>query len=248
MPRIIKAGQVIRIEDDAPARAGASRWSGGAPETAEARMADVQAAYDELITAAQDEVSLMLQDAREEAARIYGETERGVDKLREAARREGFAQGLEEAAREAAGLLERGQRDIDSLLGEAGRERDRMLRELEPKILTLAIEVAEKILGYELDNHERAYMSMLQTALANVKSENHVTLRVNPSEYVRFFKSRKVTMHTAAGSIEADVINDPTVGYGGCLIETESGAIDAGASAQLDQVARNFGIERPEGA
>jgi flagellar assembly protein FliH len=203
----------------------------------------VQAAYDELIAAAQEEVTMLLEDARREASALVAEAERAAVSLRASAQEDGFQKGLTAARDEVAGLLARAQADADDLIGRAEAARAASLEQMEPRILTLALEVAKKVLGYELDHNESAFLSMLRTALAGVKAETHVTLRVNPSEYVRFFKAREVTMHTPTGSLTASVVNDPTVGYGGCLIETEGGAIDAGAAAQVAQIGRNFGIE-----
>ncbi len=204
---------------------------------------ELQQAYEELILAAQEEVALMLQDARAGAQEILRQAEQETTDLRRAAQEEAYEQGMEQARAEVVDLFARGQAEIDRTLEEAVRQRDAMAENMEPGLFKIAMEIAEKILGYELDHNDSAYLSMLKTALNSVKSETHVTLRVNPSEYVRFFKSRQVTMHTQNGSITADVINDPTVGYGGCLIETESGAIDAGAKAQLRQIQTNLGIE-----
>ncbi len=204
---------------------------------------ELQQAYDELIMAAQEEVALILEDARAEAQGILQQAEQAATDAHRRIHEEAYAQGMRQARQEVEDLFARAQDEIDRTLGEAQAQRDNMLNSLEPQFFKMALEVAEKILGYELDHNDNAFLSMLKSALGSVKSETHVTLRVNPSEYVRFFKSREVTMHTKNGSITAQVINDPTVGYGGCLIETESGAIDAGAQAQLRQIQQNLGFD-----
>ncbi|MDR0381184.1 MAG: hypothetical protein LBH86_04235 [Oscillospiraceae bacterium] len=239
MYRVIKAAQVFLAP---PPAAVAAEHSDASPESGAAET-DVQTAYDELIAAAQEEVTLLLQDARREAAALVAEAERAAASLRASAQEDGFKKGLEAARDEVFALLNRAQTDADDIVKQAEAERAASLEQMETRILKLSLEVAKKILGYELDHNESAFLSMLRTALAGVKAETHVTLRVNPSEYVRFFKAREVTMHTPTGSLTADVVNDPTVGYGGCLIETESGAIDAGAAAQVAQIGRNFGLE-----
>ncbi|MDR1157879.1 MAG: hypothetical protein LBK75_06170 [Oscillospiraceae bacterium] len=238
MYRVIKAAQVSLT----PLSSFFAETADAPPESG-APAADVQTAYDELIAAAQEEVTLLLQDARREASALVIEAEHAASTLRASAQEDGFKKGLEAAQDEVSGLLARAQADADDLLKQAEAERTASLERMEPRLLALSLDVAKKVLGYELDHNESAFLSMLRTALAGVKAETHVTLRVNPSEYVRFFKAREVTMHTPTGSLTANVVNDPTVGYGGCLIETESGAIDAGAAAQVEQIGRNFGLE-----
>jgi len=212
-------------------------------EMAEAALKSAERSRDELLALTSSQAADMLREAREEARNIGRQAEEEADALREQVRREAYKEGLEKAAREVEALMARAQAEIDRTLEEARRQHSAMMDNLEPRIFKLALEVAEKILGYELDHNDNAFLSMLKQALGSVKSDDHVKLRVNPSEYVRFFKSREVTLHTQNGSLKAEVINDPTVGFGGCLIETESGAIDAGVDAQLDQIGRNLGLE-----
>ncbi len=213
------------------------------PETQTSREADIRQAYEELINTAQEEVSLMLQEARAEATEIYKQAEEDIRRMRQSVHDEAYQLGLKKAEEEVTALLEQAQKEVDTLLAQAKEERDKMLDAVETQILRLAIDTADKILGLELEQNNAAFVSMLKQALSSVKAENQVVLRVNPSEYVRFFKAREVTLHTQNGSISATVINDPTVGYGGCLIETESGTVDAGAKAQLSQIAQNFGLD-----
>ncbi len=246
MPRVIKATYARLLEEpEAPARPAPAEAALPIEDTAPRPdpQAEWQAAYDELIAAAQEEVTFLLEDARNEAAAIRQKAKREVSELRRRSEEEGFEKGLSRAQNEILELLESAQKEADAVLTEANMERDRVARDMEPQLFRLALDIAEKILGYELESNDGAFLSMLRQALASVKSETKATLRVNPSEYVRFFKSREVNIHTPGGTIAASVVNDPTVGYGGCLIETESGVVDAGVTAQLSQIAHNFGMD-----
>ena len=246
MHRVIKASRVLMREtpvskSSAPA-AGEARWGKDAEDKAKRELDGVRKAADEMLALAREEASHLIRQAREEAAEIT----RSADKAKEKARWDAYKQGLEMAEQEIGDLFERAQEDVDRTLEQAKKQFDALMDDLEPRVFKLSLEIAEKILGYELDNNDSAFLSMLRTALGSVKNENTVTLRVNSSEYIRFFKSREVTMHTASGSLKANVVNDPNVGYGGCLIETDSGAIDAGVGAQLAQIGKNLGLEMEE--
>lgn len=198
--------------------------------------AEFNAAYEELIAAAQDEVGLMLGDARNEALTLIQTAETQANDIREIARTEGYREGLERAAGETAEILSNGQKQADEITARANAEHKRLIDGLEPQVYKLAFEVAEKILGLELDRSDEAFMSILNNAMESVKAEQAVTLRVNSSEYDRFFNARSITLNTSRGGIEAKVNIDPVVQPGGLIIETESGAIDAGAHAQLEQI------------
>ncbi len=205
---------------------------------------DIQAAYDELIAAAQDEVSAMLRDARDEAQIILKDAERQADDVRQNGYEEGYRLGLQQAQTDTEEILARAERDAADLMTQAQTEKENMLREMEPKLLRLSLDVAEKILHRELEEDDSAYMSILSNALGAVKAESKVTLRVNPSDYVRYFNSREnAKIRTANGNVTAQVMIDSSVGSGGCLIETDSGAIDSSPSAQISQIANSLGVD-----
>ncbi len=205
---------------------------------------EYETAYGELLLAAQDEAAMILADARKEAGKTLAEARRQVESLRQEAYDEGFEQGLDAAKKTTEDILRKADEDAQELLESARGERDAMLDEMEPKILHLALEVAEKIMRYELDHNDGAYMTILTAALGAIKAESNVILRVNPAEYVRYFNSRdSAKIRTANGNLTAQVMIDSSVETGGCLIETDSGVIDCGLSAQIAQIENGLGLE-----
>ena len=173
---------------------------------------------------------------------VHAQAEEYRRQVREEAVRQGMKEGLEKAAQDVAGILGRAEEECGELLERACGEREAILAEVEPEIFSLSIKIASKILNCELDRNESAYMDMVKKALASVKFDSNVTLRVNPGEYVRFFKAREVTLHTPAGVVHASVLSDPMVEFNGCRIETDMGNVGAGASDQLLQIAKGFGV------
>ncbi|MDR0324836.1 MAG: hypothetical protein LBI19_01905 [Oscillospiraceae bacterium] len=238
-----KPDEVIQIPDDRHDR----------EREREEREAIIQAAYDEVIEAAQREVALLLEDARRQAREIVSETEANAEKARAAAHADGFekglgigfADGVERAERALEDLLRDGQAEVDSALAAAYAERDRLLLEMEPKIYRLALDVAEKIVGLELDQDNKAFVSLVTAALNVIQCESRVTLRVNAEEHTRAFRSKaEARLKTERGSVEADIVTDMGIEPHGCLIETGNGTVDASVDAQLEQIARNMGIEQ----
>ena len=246
-PRLLKPAIALETpEETAPDSGG--EWE----RELEEREAMIQAAYDEVIDTAQREVTLLLEDARRQAREITGGAEAKAEKMREDARAEGFekglgigfADGVEKTERALEDLLREGQDSVDKALADAYAERDRLLMEMEPKIYRLALDVAEKILGMELDSNNAAFLSLVTTALNVIQCETRVTLRVNAEEHIGPFRSKAETrLKTERGSVEADIVTDMGIQPHGCLIETGNGTVDASADAQLEQIARNMGIE-----
>ncbi|MCL2084000.1 MAG: FliH/SctL family protein [Oscillospiraceae bacterium] len=200
-----------------------------------------QAAYDELVQAAQDEVAAMLEDARKDALAIMRESESHANAVREQAWEEGYGQAFEQAKRECEEMLTKARGEIEEALAKLPVERERMLDELETQMLDVSLEVAGKILHMELDRDNDAYLSMLRSAVSRMPAEETVTIRLSEEEYQRFFNSRETKIKTAHGSVAASLIADPAMNRYDAVIESPSGVVDAGAGAQLKQMRKNMG-------
>jgi flagellar assembly protein FliH len=211
-----------------------------------------QVEYDELFEAAQEEAAQLLADARRQAREIVDQADAQAEKAREEAYAEGFSSGrddgfnaaVDEAEKAFGVFFDEGQAEIDKVIADAYAERDSLLGEMEPKILRLALDVAEKILGYELDAGNEAFVSLVTTALGVMQQEPRVTLRVSSEQHTGAFHSKaSARLKTGRGKVEAEIVADPGMEPNGCLIETGSGTVDASVSSQLEQISRNLGLE-----
>ncbi len=166
--------------------------------------------------------------ARAEAEKIVNQAEQYAQKLRETAEvqsanrlKEAFSQGTEEA------LLEFEQ----NLL--ASKEiRDKVLRDVEKDVLKLAVRLAEKIIGKELDENDKTVNDIVSTALQNARQKERVTIRVNPADLTAV-QSNGEKFKASAQAKFIDFAADPRVERGGCLIESEVGTVDARLETQF---------------
>lgn len=255
MSRVIKAGMTRIIYDPLEPKRDSE-----APETvfepnSNQTEPEYKAAYDEVVEAAQNEVSMILEDARQTAREIIDDAEKTAEKLLEAARedgrlmgeREGYQNGMDEAIAELTRFFSSAQAEVDGVLNAAHEERDRLLDEMEPRVYRLALDIAEKIIGYELQENNKAYLSIIETAVSAIQGEPGITLRVNSEDYLREFDSRdKIKLSTARGTVTAGVVIDGSVDPGDCLIDTDGGIVDPSVSAQLEQLAYNLGLDFEE--
>ncbi len=181
-------------------------------------------------------------EARKLIDSVHGQAEEYRKQVREEAERQGRREGMEQAAADVAEIIKKAEEECAALILKASEERDAVFSGIEPEIFKLSVRIASKILNYELDRNESAYMEMVKKALSGVKFDSNVTLRVNPGEYVRFFKARDVTLHTPTGAVHSSVVSDPMVEFNGCRIETDMGNVSAGVGDQLSQIAKGLGV------
>src|SRR5687767_13298702 len=172
-------------------------------------------------------------DAKAEANRIIAEAEAEAEALLQSAetyareaRDAAYQQGREEA------LLELTQNLI------ATREtRDRALAGVEKDILRLAVKIAEKIIGRELQHDRQTIVDLVTQALHHARRSEMVTVRVNPLDLPGINEQRK-RLNPGGRVRYLDFVADPGVAPGGCRIVTDTGAIDADLDTQLRVVER----------
>lgn len=123
-------------------------------------------------------------------------------------------------------------------------------KEMENSIVPLALTAVKKIIGKELETKAETIVDIVATALKNVSHHRKITIYVNAGdlEQIEAQKPRLKALfeHLETLSISARADIQP----GGCVIETESGIINAQLDNQmhaLEAAFRNFFENRKKG-
>jgi len=167
-------------------------------------------------------------DARTEARRIRAAAEEDAAAIREAA--EIAARELRETAyREG---CEQALAEWNMLLLNAREERDEALAGVERDLLHLSVRIAEKILGLEIKRNRTAIVDLVANALRQARRNEMLTMRVNPAD-LSVIEEHRQRLEQSGREKFLDIVPDRHVAAGGCVIESESGAIDAQLETQL---------------
>ena len=120
---------------------------------------------------------------------------------------------------------------MEQNLLEAREIREKVWREAEKDLLRLAVRLAEKIVGREIEKDDQTIIEIVSTALQNARQQEKLTVRVNPKDLPTIEKKAE---NFASGRIRfIDFVADPRIESSGCLIESEVGTIDARLETQL---------------
>lgn len=150
-----------------------------------------------------------------------------------------------DAEREARELHERTDRETREIcLAEwmgnlvAAREtRDTALAEVERDALRLAVRIAEKIIGRELEQRPDTIADIAAAAIRHARQHEMLTVRINPADVPRVQENRARLDATGRARL-LDIVSDQRVRPGGCIIESESGTVDAELETQLRVIER----------
>ncbi len=162
-------------------------------------------------------------DPRVEAARLLQEAQREADRLRSQAVSEG---------------RERGLAAVTELLAAARAASVRAQQSAEAELRTLAVRIAERILGRELSLSPDAVIDIAAEALSHAGSPREVLLRVHPDDLMALERGRPRLLERCARAQVVQLRADPGVSRGGCIVETELGTVDARLPLQLAAIER----------
>lgn len=171
-------------------------------------------------------------DARSTARQIIAEAEKKRDELvAEGERRRGeiFAKASDDAKAEVAA---RASEEIARAKMQAGQ----ILASSERDILELALRVASKIIGRELQANPDLNLELVATAIENARNAKAMVLRVNPADGQFMREKRPRLMELVGRQFDLAVRDDPDVERFGCIIQTEFGTIDAQVKTQFEML------------
>lgn len=187
-------------------------------------------------TQAENEAVKLKAEAKAEADNIIAEAQAERDKIINESKKQGYDTGYEagyqDGQKEAERLVERMHNILDAVM----KRREEILSETEYQIVELVVLMARKVVKIISENQKTVIMNNVLQALKKVKGRGDVTIRVNLEDV------KLTTEHTQdfIDRVEAvksiTVVEDTTVEKGGCIVETDFGAIDARISSQLTEL------------
>lgn len=186
---------------------------------------DAQSQADEIIANAKSEAEKIIQDAHLEE-----------QKIKDYAKQDGFKQGHDDGysagESEIERLVERLRKMVEALM----LRREEILKETEQQIVELVILMTRKVVKIISETQKTAIMSNILAALKKVKSRGNVILHVNLEDLKLASANADEFIKRVENIQGITVVEDSTVEKGGCVVETDFGAIDARISSQLSEL------------
>ena len=185
---------------------------------------------------AETEAAQIVEKAKAEAAQIVAEAQAQHDKIVSEARNEGFEQGSAEGYDKGKAEVERLIERMHKVLEAVMQRREEILQDTETQIVELVILMARKVIKILSENQKNVIMANTVAALRKVKTRGEVTLRVN-IEDVKLTTAHADEFIQHVENVQGITVQeDSSVEKGGCIVETDFGAIDARISSQLTEL------------
>lgn len=185
---------------------------------------------------AENEAQKIIADAKEQANQIQAKSEIEKDEIKrnsyEEGLKEGKKDGYDSGKEEVSRLIDRSHKILEAVMN----RREQILNETEEQIIQLVLLMTRKVVKVMSENQKSVVMANVLSALKKVKARGDVTIRVNledvklTTEHIKDFTEQVESVKGIT------VVEDSSVEKGGCIVETDFGAIDARISSQLSEL------------
>ncbi|EED29724.1 flagellar assembly protein FliH [Borreliella garinii] len=173
----------------------------------------------------------------ERLAREYEEKlKRDLEVATAKGREEGYSKGYESGFED----FDKVMRKLHSIIASLIAKRKSILESSSGQIVSLVMQIAIKVIKRITDSQKDIVLENVNEVLKRIKDKTQITIRVNLDDLdiVRHKKSDFISRFDIIETLE--IIEDPNIGKGGCIIETNFGEIDARISSQLDKIEEKF--------
>ncbi|NJN92620.1 MAG: hypothetical protein HC875_00330 [Anaerolineales bacterium] len=178
-----------------------------------------------LISEAQNHVEMMLNQAQVQ-----------VSCWQEEAREAGWQTGYEAGQQAIEEKMSESVTTILQLAQSATEAYDQFLQKSQGELGQLAVAIAKKIMGKELTLNPKAVTDIVAQALQAASIRGACCIRLNPKDYeiVEPYWNAIPSLQPSGKTWE--LVPDPNIQLGGCIIEANGGTIDAQIGTQLEQI------------
>ncbi|MDE6736558.1 MAG: flagellar assembly protein FliH, partial [Treponemataceae bacterium] len=190
----------------------------------------------ELKAQAEREAADIVQKAKDEAAQIIADAQAQQDALAERSQKDGYEQGRTEGYDEGKAEVGRLGERTHAILDEVISRREEILRSTEQQIVELVILMTRKVVKLLSESQKNVVMANVLEALKKVRGRGKVNIRVNLAD-LKLTTEHAQNFVRQFESVEGvSVYEDSSVDKGGCIVETDFGAIDARIASQLGEL------------
>ncbi|MGD8642038.1 MAG: FliH/SctL family protein [Gammaproteobacteria bacterium] len=186
-----------------------------------------QSYYSTEVATQVSDMTAKLAAANEELEELKATIQEKRDTAQQQGYDEGYQKGLEDADRV---IFERLQQ-LDSLARSITEKAANSASENEDMLVEIAFAAVTKMLGALLPTREGALEAVRQ-ATKHVTRRDKMLIRVSEKDYELLKDSKSQLIQNTDGT-DIEIVSDPHVELGGCILETSSGSLDSRLEIQL---------------
>lgn len=171
-------------------------------------------------------------NAEAEARAIVAEAEMLREQIVADAWNEGYRQGVDEARSQMTHVLEAAEAMASAL----SEQLDRLPDALAAETGAMALEVAARVVRAELHARPERVLDVVRTAIRRATDRERLLVHVNPDDLAVVREGAPDMAARIGGTGRLEVVDDPRIPRGGCIVETGGGDVDARLATQMSRM------------
>jgi len=171
-----------------------------------------------------------------EAEKMIKEAELKVSEIEHEAYKKGYEAGREEGYKEGQAEVMRLIDRLGTIVSTAVDIRDDIIRSSEKLMTEMILMISRKVIKDEIVERREVVINNIKSALQRVKDRDRIDVRVNFADLDMTTAHKDELIKMMESLKKVNIYEDSRVERGGCIIETDVGAVDARVSTQLDTI------------
>jgi flagellar biosynthesis/type III secretory pathway protein FliH len=173
--------------------------------------------------------------AADRSAIILAEARTQAEALRREAQRAGYEAGLAEGRTVADQELLPARSALEHAARELTAQLDGRVELLERQAAELAVQLADRVVAAALEVRPELVLDAIRGVLRAVLERDRLVLEVNPEDLALVQAGAAEIAAKLGGVRELEVVAEPRVSRGGCVVRTAEGEVDGSVASQLDR-------------
>ena len=163
--------------------------------------------------------------------------------LEKEAYQKGYDEGNTEGIAKGKKLIEPLMKKLQQTMVDIEHTKKKLYTAAEKEAVELSLAIAKKIIGNELSINKNVVAKTVKEALKKVDGHGKIKIKINPEE-LDIVKEQIIDKHDAGNSMDKLIFEpNDSISFGGCLIETNIGDIDARIEKQIEVIEKIFKSE-----
>lgn len=155
-------------------------------------------------------------------------------------RNEGYTHGVKKGSDDTAAKYEQQitalQEKVTGFIGEFERSRHEQFENIDHVLLKLVFEIAKKIINCEVTTNREYVLSVIKRAVYYIGDKERLIVRVAPQDFEIVSGRKDFWLPVTERVKEIIIENDDRITQGGCIIESNSGTVDARIGVQFKEL------------
>lgn len=176
----------------------------------------------DIINKALLEAQCIVDDAKKNAIDITSEAySKGLD--------DGYKEGISKGEREAIRL----QNEAESILKQAEDEKKQILRDIEPRMVDILIQLVKKLTDHVIEKEE-IIIYLIRKGFSEIEILEDIIIHVSPDDFEYVNKNKKKLYEDISQNVNLEIVKDKALSSNDCIIETKLGNIDCSIDTRLN--------------